>query len=139
MPPRIALCVPLTPMDRDAIIAPLLAHNDWIGMSLEGEEMGIAFEDPPGIIAGGLLGYWRDGWLFIASLAVPEAHRLRGHGRALMSRAEGWVRERGGTGIWLDSYGFQAPAFYLRLGYQEMGRLTEYLPGLDRIWFVKRL
>ena len=139
MTPLITLCSPLTPASRQAIIAPLLAHNNWAGLGLEGEEMGYALEDAAGVIAGGLLGYWRDRWLFIASLSVREDLRGRGYGRALLTQGEAWARTNGAVGLWLDTYGFQAPDFYRHLGYQEMGRLVEYLPGVDRIWFVKRL
>lgn len=139
MSPVIAPCAPLTPVERDAILEPLLTHNQWHGLALEGEEMAFALRDDAGVVAGGLLGYWRDGWLFVASLSVREDLRGHGFGRGLMAQAEAWVRQREGRGIWLDSYGFQAPEFYRRLGYQEMGRLTDYLPGSDRIWFVRRL
>jgi GNAT superfamily N-acetyltransferase len=139
MPPVINLCSPLTPDVREAIIAPLIAHNNWHGMSLEGDEMGYALVDEAGSIAGGLLGYWRDRWLFIASLSVREDLRGRGYGRALMEQGEAWAQQHHGVGIWLDSYGFQAPDFYRHLGYEEMGRLPDYLPGIDRLWFLKRL
>lgn len=139
MPPQIQLQSPLTPDVREAIIQPLLDHNQWHGMGLEGEEMAFALLDDSGTIAGGLLGYWRDGWLFVASLSVRPDLRGQGHGKALMDRLEDWVRGRHGTGVWLDSHGFQAPEFYRRLGYEEMGRLRDYLPGVDRLWFVKRL
>lgn len=136
--PSIVPCEPLTSDQRDAILEPLLAHNQWHGLGLEGEEMAFALSDDDGVIAGGLLGYWRDQWLFVASLSVREDLRGHGFGKALMNQAERWVRLRSGRGIWLDSYGFQAPEFYRRLGYEEMGRLPNYLPGSDRIWFVRR-
>lgn len=138
MSPTISPTSPLTPATRDAILEPLLLHNEWHGLGLEGEEMAFALTDDAGTIAGGLLGYWRDGWLFIASLSVRADLRGHGFGRALVSQATAWVLERGGTGLWLDSYGFQAPDFYRHLGFQEMGRLPDYLPGSDRIWFVIR-
>src|SRR5262249_12389435 len=118
---------------------PLLDHNQWHGFGLEGEEIAFALVDDSGAIAGGLIGYWREGWLFIASISVRSDLRSNGYGRALMQEAEDWTSNQGGRGVWLDSYGFQAPDFYRRLGYQEMGRLRDYLPGMDRLWFVKRL
>lgn len=138
MSPVIAPCSPPSALERDAIVEPLLVHNHWHGLGLEGEEMAFKLEDDTGVIAGGLLGYWRDQWLFVASLSVREDLRGHGFGKALMTQAERWVRQREGRGIWLDSYGFQAPEFYRRMGYQEMGRLADYLPGSDRIWFVLR-
>jgi ribosomal protein S18 acetylase RimI-like enzyme len=55
-----------------------------------------------------------------------------------MRLAEAEARRRGLLGIWLDTWTFQAPDFYPKLGFVECGRITEYPPGHDRIFFVKR-
>jgi GNAT superfamily N-acetyltransferase len=136
--PTIRSTDPIAPATREAIIEPPLAHNQWHGLGLEGEEMAFALSDDDGAIAGGLLGFWRDGWLFVASLSVRDDLRGHGFGRGLVQQAIAWVRQRDGKGLWLDSYGFQAPDFYRHLGFREMGRLPDYLPGSDRIWFVLR-
>lgn len=137
--PVIAQCSPLLPDIRDAIIAPLLAYNDRRGMANEDEEVAYALHDADGAIAGGLLGYWRDRWLFIEAISVREDLRRQGWGRALLTQAESWAREQRAVGLWLDTSDSQAPLFYARLGFREIGRLPAYVPGVDRIWFAKRL
>jgi ribosomal protein S18 acetylase RimI-like enzyme len=56
-----------------------------------------------------------------------------------MHAAEAEARRRGLTGIWLDTWTFQAPGFYRKLGFAEVGRIPNYPPGHDRIFFMKRL
>lgn len=75
--------------------------------------------------------------LFVELLALGPA-RGRGLGRRLMRDAEAEARRRGLSGIWLDTWTFQAPGFYARLGFAECGRIRDYPPGHDRIFYVKR-
>lgn len=95
--------------------------------------------DENGTIVGGLIADVYFGWTFVKILWVDE--RLRGHGLGaeLMRRAEEAARELGCTGIWLDTFTFQAPDFYRKLGFEEFGRLDEYPPGFSRHYFRKML
>ena len=139
MEPTITRCSPVTLEVRTAIVAPLLEHNARFGLLHGGEEMAFALRDGMGEIAGGVLGSEKEGWLYIASLSVREDLRRRGLGRALMARAEAWAREHHAIGIWLDTFSFQAPEFYPKLGFREFGRLVDCPPGQSRFFFEKRL
>jgi N-acetylglutamate synthase-like GNAT family acetyltransferase len=57
----------------------------------------------------------------------------------LLADAEAVARERGCTSIYLDTFSFQAPDFYKRLGFKEFGRLNDFPPGRTRIWLWKSL
>jgi len=81
-----------------------------------------------GQIAAGLAGETYCGWLFVRYLWVSDELRGRGVGRELMARAEARARELGCHSAWLDTFSFQAPGFYEKLGYEEFGRL-DYPPG----------
>ena len=81
-----------------------------------------------GQIAAGLAGETYCGWLFVKYLWVSDELRGRGVGRELMARAEARARELGCHSAWLDTFSFQAPGFYEKLGYEEFGRL-DYPPG----------
>ena len=91
-----------------------------------------------GRIVAGLAGETYCGWLSVRYLWVSERLRGRGIGRELMVRAEACARERGCHSAWLDTFGFQAPGFYEKLGYQEFARL-DYPPGHHRHFLRKRL
>jgi ribosomal protein S18 acetylase RimI-like enzyme len=56
-----------------------------------------------------------------------------------MQAIEEEARARDLIGIWLDTYSFQAPGFYRKLGYEEVGRIPDYPPGQARIFLAKRL
>lgn len=90
-------------------------------------------------VVGGLLGDFYCGWLFIRILWMGEAHRGGGHGAALMREAEAEAARRGCVGVWLDTFSFQAPGFYRKLGYEEFGRLDGYPPPHSRFYLRKLL
>lgn len=87
---------------------------------------------------GGLIARIGVDWVCVEMLAVDHAARGRGVGRALMAAVETLAREQGKTGIWLDSYTFQAPDFYRRLGYAEIGRIEHYPRDQARVFLAKR-
>ncbi|MET8881158.1 GNAT family N-acetyltransferase [Streptomyces rubiginosohelvolus] len=61
--------------------------------------------------------------LTIEDIEVAPGHRGRGVGRALMSRAEEFARERGAGHIWLEVTNINAPAIhaYRRMGFALCG------------------
>lgn len=130
-----------TPDDavRDAILAPLIAHNDaMVGPSLR-HTVAIVLRDPAGEIAGGLWGQTGFRWLFVQYLAVAPAQKGKGHGRALMLAAEDEARRFDCVGLWLDTFSFQARGFYEKLGYDVVGRIDDFPPGESRFFLRKRI
>jgi GNAT superfamily N-acetyltransferase len=92
-----------------------------------------------GKIVAGLSAETFFGWMFVSLLWVSERHRGKGWGASLMQTAEAEARERGARNVYLDSFSFQAPAFYAKLGYREFGRLKEFPAGYDRVFMTKAL
>jgi len=92
-----------------------------------------------GAVLGGLTGRTSNGWLFIELFHLPEALRGGGLGARLLRRAEEEARARGCTGVWLDTFSFQAPDFYRKQGYQPFGELPDYPEGHSRLFLFKRL
>ena len=122
---------------RAAILAPLVAYNEAQVPNGDWDLMALTVRDGAGVIVGGLWGRTGYGMLFVELLALGPA-RGRGLGRRLMRDAEAEARRRDLSGIWLDAWTFQAPGFYARLGFAECGRIRDYPPGHDRIFYVKR-
>ncbi len=79
------------------------------------------------------------GWLYLSGMWVEDSLRGRGWGRRLVERFEEEGARRGCHGAWVDTYGFQAPGFYEKLGYREFGRLDEFPPGSARHFYWKPL
>jgi GNAT superfamily N-acetyltransferase len=89
-------------------------------------------------VAAGLAGETYCGWLFIRYLWVSEGLRGQGIGRMLMGAGEEKALERGCHSAWVDTFSFQAPAFYRKLGYDAFGEL-DYPPNHKRFFLRKRL
>jgi GNAT superfamily N-acetyltransferase len=92
-----------------------------------------------GKIVAGLAAETFFGWMFVSLLWVSERHRGKGWGSSLIEAAEAEARNRGVRNVYLDSFSFQAPDFYAKLGYREFGRLKEFPAGYDRVWMTKAL
>lgn len=128
-----------TPEDREAILAPLRAYNVAQAGDGKSELLALLVRNDQGEILGGLYGRFFYHWLFIELISVPEQARGEGMGSKLMGMAEDLAREKECIGIWLDTFDFQAPEFYKKLGYSELGQIVDYPPGHKRFFFQKRL
>lgn len=79
------------------------------------------------------------GWLRIGTLWVDARLRGQGYGRQLMAAAEAEGRQRGCHSAYLDTFSFQAPAFYERCGYEVFGTLEAFPGGHTRFFMRKSL
>lgn len=123
---------------RRKILKPLAAYNERAAGPGRWGRFAITVRDEAGQVVGGLWGQTGYGFLFVELLALGPA-RGNGLGREVMGLAEAEARRRGLQGIWLDTWTFQAPGFYQKLGFVECGRIGDYPPGHDRVFYVKRL
>jgi GNAT superfamily N-acetyltransferase len=114
----------------DVPLAFALRHGE--GGSFGGPSLG-------GPSRGGLWGRSYYNWLFVDLLVVPEHLQGQGIGAGLLGRAEAAARARGCTGVWLDTFSFQAPAFYVRHGYEAFGEIANYPAPHRRLFLSKRL
>lgn len=87
-----------------------------------------------GIVAGGL-----GDLLEVEFLYVDEECRGRGIGRRLLAHVEALARQRGLKRVLLNTYSFQAPAFYKKLGYTEALKLDPAFDGFTQSYFLKDL
>jgi predicted N-acetyltransferase YhbS len=78
-------------------------------------------------------------WLNIQVVWVDAPYRRCGIGTSLMMAAEAEAIRRGADRAYVDTMAFQSPAFYSQVGYVEFGRLSQFVPIYDRIFFEKQL
>jgi GNAT superfamily N-acetyltransferase len=123
---------------RREILKGLRAFNIGVLGRIDHRPLTITFREGKAIV-GGLTGETFLGWFFIALLWVAEDHRGQGLGRRLMEAAEAEARERGAGNVYVDTFSFQAPGFYEKMGYREFGRLDDFPAGHDRRWLTKAL
>jgi GNAT superfamily N-acetyltransferase len=95
--------------------------------------------DASGAPIGGVNGviHWR--WLYIAQFYVAPEARGDGVGRALLAQAEGFAREKGCVGIYLDTFSPAACAFYQRRGFVITGEIDNFPPGATRTFLARSL
>ncbi|KKB78885.1 hypothetical protein VW35_10415 [Devosia soli] len=130
------------PDTRAAILDGLLAYN---AAKTEGRfgaprTIALALKDPEtGASVGGLTARVSYSRMFVELLFIPEHLRGKGLGEKLMAEAEKVAKDLGCIGIWLDTFSFQAPGFYKKIGYQEFGAISDYPPGFSRHFFHKPL
>lgn len=98
--------------------------------------LAIVAED--GVEKGGLWMVARRGWMFLDLFILDPEARRGGTGGAILAMAEREARRLGCVGVWLDTYGFQAPGFYARHGYRQFGELAEYPAPWGRHFMMKR-
>jgi GNAT superfamily N-acetyltransferase len=125
--------------DRAAILDALVLHNANSGPSIVAAPLAVLIRGPVGAVIGGLWGITLYDWLQVELLVVPESMRGVGLGRKLIAKAEEAAQARGCVGVWLDTFSFQAPGFYERLGYRTLATIKDHPIGGARHVFAKRL
>ncbi|MEV7992536.1 N-acetyltransferase [Streptomyces sp. NPDC086077] len=96
--------------------------------------------DATGDLAGGLVGHTWATWLHVTYLWVDGRHRGSGLGSRLLTEAERIAREkRRCTAARVETWDFQAPDFYRRHGYEVVGTIPDYPPGITEFTLTKRL
>jgi GNAT superfamily N-acetyltransferase len=106
----------------------------------DGRWLAIFVRDGTGKIAAGLHGWTWGGTGYVRTLWVRDDLRGRGTGARLLRAAELEAARRGCREMQLDTHSYQAPGFYRRQGYQEIGQVPGW-PGLaaTRHFFRKAL
>ena len=105
----------------------------------ESEPLNIYVEDDSGELMAGLVGETFGNWLEIEYLFVKEDLRGQGIGSQLLQRAESEAKKRNCCFAFVNTYQFQAPAFYQKHGYKEVFTLKDYPYTGQRHYYQKDL
>ena len=105
----------------------------------DGEGLAIFVRDDGQRIVAGICGHTWGGYCEIRQFWVEESQRGRGLGTKLLGAAEEEVGRRGCRQIFLATFTFQAPAFYIKRGYEILTALDDYPRGHQNILLRKRL
>lgn len=81
-----------------------------------------------------------DKYFYLSDLLVEKEYRKQGIGNQLLELLENEIRKLGVEYVWTWTAGFEAPAFYLKQGYEEFATFENYYPsGHARVGFIKKL
>lgn len=105
----------------------------------ESEPLNLYVEDDSGELMAGLVAETFGNWLEIEYLFVKEDLRGQGIGSQLLQRAESEAKKRNCRYAFVNTYQFQAPAFYQKHGYQEVFTLKDYPCTGQRHYYQKDL
>lgn len=94
------------------------------------EQLAVKVCDAAGKAHGGLVFHWRNEPRRIAIdyLYLDDALRGSGVGAGLMKFFLGWAREHGAVRIDVTTNDFQAPGFYLKMGFEILGSVPAPQP-----------
>lgn len=120
---------PLSAASREWLTEAMVEHQAQLYGPTDYTTIGYFLKNSAGETCGGLSGRFRWKWLYLEMLWVEEDLRGMGHGSRLLGTAERFAIERGGLAVQLDTGGFEALPFYLRHGYEVVGRMEGYPPG----------
>ena len=105
----------------------------------ESETLNLYIEDEHGEIMAGLVAETFGNWLEIEYLFVKEDIRGQGIGSQLLHQAESEDKKRNCRFAFVNTYQFQAPAFYQKQGYKEVFTLKDYPYIGQRHYYQKDL
>ncbi len=126
------------PAHRAAVLAPLADYNaEQTGRRDEGGRFAVLLRDRDGLVEGGMYATHWMGWAKLELAYVPEHRRGQGLGSRMLATLERAAVGRGCHGLWLQSFSLQAPDFYKKLGYREVGRLKDRPPGHEDVFLAK--
>lgn len=117
----------------------LLRYNREAGGPFRYVRQVLTARSDRGRILGGVIlqSYWKETYVELLWLS-PRA-RGKGYARRLMAEAERRARRRGSRLMHLNTFSFQAPGLYEKLGFRRFGTISGSPAGESRHWYVKQL
>ena len=92
-----------------------------------------------GSILGGIVAEAVHDTVEVAYLFVASEHRGKGYGRKLLLHVEKEARRRQMKRILLNTYSFQSPDFYKKMGYTELFSIYPCFKDCAQYFFMKAL
>ena len=77
--------------------------------------------------------------LYVSTIFVDEEYRGNGLGKKLMETVENKAIELGVNMIRLDTFDWQGYEFYIKLGYELIGKYRNEIDNFHEYFFLKRL
>jgi|AGTN01.3.fsa_nt_gi Acetyltransferase (GNAT) family. len=125
--------------DETRIIAMLNEFNVSKGVTYNPVALSVFIRNDDGEVVAGLVGSTLWEWLRISILAVDGNTRTKGYGSMLMQAAEKEAVKRGCKYAWVDTFSFQAQAFYEKMAMSSSARSPTTRPATSDCSCAKHL
>ena len=96
-------------------------------------------KDEAGTVVGGAVGRWWGDCCELQQLWVAESHRRQGIGKQLMDAFETKAQQHGCKQLFLETFSFQSPEFYEKLGYTRDHQRVGFPHGILKYLMSKGL
>lgn len=113
-------------VDMQVLVAGMLSYHASKGHPRKVDKFSITIKDENGKLAGCVMATCLYNGMEITSLWVDEDARGRGLGQKLMELVEAEGKKRGMSFAYTNTFTWQAPEFYEKLGYQLYGKLENF-------------
>ncbi|EAE3614298.1 GNAT family N-acetyltransferase [Listeria monocytogenes] len=125
------------------VIEGLLEHKEQLGYDIpknDAVHIGFAALNESGEIVGGVTAKISYGELHVSLLSVDQNTQGSGVGSELMAQIERYGRANNCHHISLTTFSYQAPEFYKKCGFTELGRVKDFpIKGEEKFFFIKYL
>ncbi len=120
-------------------VAPKLLLGEYNKKFVRSVEDLSCYAAEDGVCLGGVNAFRLDTLLMIDRLWVAESRRGKGLGRQLLTAVEERGKAQGAKRAELNTFGFQAPGFYEKLGYRLFGSLEPAVGQWGHYFYMKEL
>ena len=127
------------PEDKKVMVEGMLSHHEKCGHPRKSDVYSVFLKDDNGKVLGCVIVTFLWNGMDINSLWVDESIRRKGWGRKLMQAVEDEAIKRGCTVSYTNTFPWQAPEFYKKLGYELFGKLDDFPIGSSLSYLCKRL
>jgi ribosomal protein S18 acetylase RimI-like enzyme len=128
-----------SPVDEAELRDALIEFNCQATGYRDGRSLSCFLRNDDGTLIAGIDGFTWGGYARIDYLWVSDTCRRANLGSRLLAAAEEEARARGCTTVVLDTHSFQAPGFYRRRHYLEVGLTQDTPRGHTQVLFQKTL
>lgn len=129
-----------TEKDTQTIYDGLVEFNEPMFGDLKVENYACFIRNQDGKILGGVTGGIADGVALLGYLWVDNSLRGQGVGKRIIETIESKLKAMNVVEIHLDTYNFQAPEFYIKMGFKEVARFNVMKRrNVEKIFFIKEL
>jgi N-acetylglutamate synthase-like GNAT family acetyltransferase len=104
----------------------------------DGESFTAIRESSAGDIEAGVSGYTWCGCCYITYLWVAEALRGQGIGTELVQAVETYARTKSCQVMFVTTHSFQAPEFYVRMGFEQVASIPDHPVGHSSRFYAKK-